>query len=94
MDIAAVKPNGAYTFLANGNATFINEPANLLNNLPKNTPDCIIFFICASLNFISVTELLLRAFLNLVFFPAVNNNSCGCSSLLKSLIPNLKLLFH
>ena len=81
MDIAAVKPNGVYTFLANGNATFINGPANLLNNLPKNTPDCIIFFICTSLNFISVTELLLRAFLNLVFFPAVNNNSCGCSSL-------------
>ena len=47
-DIAAVKPNGAYTFLANGNATFINGPANLLNNLPKNPPDCIIFFICAS----------------------------------------------
>ena len=29
----------------NGNATFINGPANLLNNLPKNTPDCINFFI-------------------------------------------------
>ena len=27
-DIAAVKPNGANIFLANGNATFINEPAN------------------------------------------------------------------
>ena len=44
-DIAAVKPNGPNTFLANGNATFINGPANLLNNLPKNPPDCIIFFI-------------------------------------------------
>ena len=44
-DIAAVRPNGANTFLANGNATFINGPANLLNNLPKNPPDCIIFFI-------------------------------------------------
>ena len=44
-DIAAVKPNGAHTFLANGIATFINGPANLLNNLPKNPPDCIIFFI-------------------------------------------------
>ena len=42
-DIAAVKPNGAYIFLANGNATFLNGPANLLNNLPKNSPDCIIF---------------------------------------------------
>ena len=40
-DIAAVKPNGANTFLANGIATFINGLANLLNNLPKNTPDCI-----------------------------------------------------
>ena len=44
-DIAAVKPNGANTFLANGIATFINGPANLLNNLPKNPPDCINFFI-------------------------------------------------
>ena len=44
-DIAAVQPNGANTFLANGNATFINRPANLLNNLPKNPPDCINFFI-------------------------------------------------
>ena len=44
-DIAAVRPNGANTFLANGIATFINGPANLLNNLPKNPPDCIKFFI-------------------------------------------------
>ena len=44
-DIAAVKPNGANTFLANGIATFINEPTNLLNNLPKNPPDSINFFI-------------------------------------------------
>ena len=42
-DMAAVKPNGANTFLANGIATFINGPANLLNNLPKNPPDCINF---------------------------------------------------
>ena len=34
----AVKPNGANTFLANGNATFINGPVNLPNNLPKNPP--------------------------------------------------------
>ena len=44
-DIAAIIPNGANTFIANGNATFINGPANLLNNLPKNPPDCIIFFL-------------------------------------------------
>ena len=44
-DIAAVKPNGANTLLANGNATFINGPANLLNNLPKKRPDCINVFI-------------------------------------------------
>ena len=44
-DIAAVKPNGANTFLANGNATFINGFANSLNNLPKNPSDCINFFI-------------------------------------------------
>ena len=66
-------------------------PANLLNNLPKNPPDCIIFFICVLLNFISVAELLLTAFLNLVFFLVVNNNSCGVSSLLKFLIPNLNV---
>ena len=44
-DIAEVKPNGANTFLANGNATFINGPNHLLNNLPKEPPDCINFFI-------------------------------------------------
>ena len=44
-DIAVVKPNGGNTFLANGNATFINGPGNLLNNLPKHPPDCINFFI-------------------------------------------------
>ena len=90
-DIAAVKPNGANTLLANGNATFINGPANLLNNLPKIPPDCINFFICALLNLISVAKLLLIAFLNLVFCLVVNNNSCGTSSLLKFLIPNLNV---
>ena len=89
VDRAAVKPNGANTFLANGNATFINGPAKLLNNLPKNPPDCINFFNCTLLNFISVAELLLIALRNLVFCLVVNNNSCGCSSLLKFLIPNL-----
>ena len=36
---AAVIPNGAKTFFAKGIATFINGPANLLNNDPKNPPD-------------------------------------------------------
>ena len=44
-DIAAVKPNGANTFLANDNATFINGPANLFNHIPKNPSDFINFFI-------------------------------------------------
>ena len=39
------KPNGANTFLANVNATFINGPANLLNYLSKNPPDYINLFI-------------------------------------------------
>ena len=73
-DIAAVKSNGANTFLANGIATFINGPASLLSNLPKNPPDCINFFILALLNFISVIKLLLIALRNLVFCLVVNNN--------------------
>ena len=36
---AAVIPNGAKIFFANGSAIFINKPANLLNNEPKNPPD-------------------------------------------------------
>ena len=47
-DRAAVKPNGTDTFLANGIATFINGPANLLNNLPKYPSDCIDFFYLGS----------------------------------------------
>ena len=90
-DIAAIKPNGANTFLTNGIATFINGPANLLNNLPKKPPDCINFFICALLNFISVAKLLLIAFLSLVFCLVVNNNSCRSSSLLKFLMLNLNI---
>ena len=74
-DIAVVKPNGANTFLANGIATFINGPANLLNNLPKNPPDCINCFILALLNFMSVVKLLLIALHNLVFCLVVNNNN-------------------
>ena len=36
-DAAAVIPNGAKTFFAIRIATFINRPANLLNNDPKKT---------------------------------------------------------
>ena len=36
---AAVIPNGAKTFFAKGIDTFINGPANLLNNDPKNPLD-------------------------------------------------------
>ena len=38
-DAAAVIPNGAKTFFAKGISIFINGPANLLNNYPKNPPD-------------------------------------------------------
>ena len=31
--------NGPKIFFASGTATFINGPANLLNNDPKNPPD-------------------------------------------------------
>ena len=41
-EAAAVIPNGAKIFFANGTATFINGPANLLNKEPKNPPDLII----------------------------------------------------
>ena len=39
----------------------------------------------------SVVKLLLIAFLNLVFCLVVNKNSCGRSSLLKFLMPNLNV---
>ena len=38
-EAAAVSPNGAKTFFAKAIATFINGPANLLNNDHKNPPD-------------------------------------------------------
>ena len=41
-EAAAVIPNGAKTFFAKAIAIFINRPANLLNNDPKNPPDWII----------------------------------------------------
>ena len=42
-EAAAVIPNDAKTFFATGITTFINGPANLLNNDPKNPPDCNFF---------------------------------------------------
>ena len=68
------------------------DPLVFFNNLSKNPPDCINFFIGALLNFISVAKLLLIAFLNLVFCLVVNNNYCGSSSLLKFLMPNLNVV--
>ena len=41
-EAAAVISNGAKKFLVEGIATFVNEPANVLNNDPKNPPDWII----------------------------------------------------
>ena len=41
-ETAAVIPDGAKIFFANGTATAINGPANLLNNDRKNSPDWII----------------------------------------------------
>ena len=38
-ETAAVIPNGAQTIFAKGIAIFINGPANLINNDPKNPPD-------------------------------------------------------
>ena len=37
-EAGTVIPNGAKTFFAKGFATFINGPANLLND-PQNPPD-------------------------------------------------------
>ena len=38
-ETAAVIPNGAKIFFANGTATFVNGAANLLDNDSKNPPD-------------------------------------------------------
>ena len=60
-------------------ASFINGPANLLNNGPKNPPDWVILEIWALKSFKSVDVLLLNAFLSFVFCLVVSNNSCGKS---------------
>ena len=61
---AAVIPNGPKTFFTKGTATFINGPANLLNNDPKNPPDWIILVTWALESFKSVDVLLFKAFLS------------------------------
>ena len=72
---AAVIPNVAKIIFANGPAVFINKPANLLNNEPKNPPDWIILDIWVLDNFISVDIIFSIALLNLVVCFVVKNNS-------------------
>ena len=78
-EAAAVIPDGAKTFFAKGIATFINGPANLLNNDPKNPPDWIILEIWTLESFMSVDILLLNAFRSFVYCLVVSNNSWGRS---------------
>ena len=61
-EAAAVIPNGAKTFFAKGIATFINRPANLLNNDPKNYPDWNILEIWDLKSLKSVDMLLFKVF--------------------------------
>ena len=65
-EATAVIPNVRKTLFAKETATFINGPANLLNNDPKNLPEWIILEIWALESFKSVDILLLTAFLNFV----------------------------
>ena len=88
---AAVISNGAKTFFAKEIASFINGPANLLNNDPKNPPDWIILEVCALESFKSVDILLLKAFQNFVFCLVVNNDSGGISFILNTLKLILKV---
>ena len=78
-EAVAVISNEAKTFFAKGIATFINGPANLLNNDTKNLPDRIILKFCALESFKSVDLLLLNKFLSFVFCLVVRNYSCGKS---------------
>ena len=64
-------------FFLKGTATFINGPANLLNNEPESPPEWIILDIWALHNFISVDILFSVAFPYLVVCLVVNNNSWG-----------------
>ena len=76
-EVAAVISNRGKIFFAKGASTFINGPAVLLNNEPKNHPDWISLDIWPLDNFILVDILFSIAFLNFVFFLVVNNNSWG-----------------
>ena len=60
-EAADVIPKGAKIFFVNGTATFINGPANLLNNDPKNPSDWTILEMWALESFISIDLLLLNA---------------------------------
>ena len=77
--IAAVIPNGGKIFFPKGTATFINGPASLPNNDPKNPADWIILEIWALESFKWVYILLLNAFLGFAFYLVVSNNSWGRS---------------
>ena len=70
-EAAAVVPNRAKTFFAKGIATFINGPANLLKNDPKNPPNWITLEIWTLESVKSVEILLLNAFLGSIFFPCL-----------------------
>ena len=76
-EAAAVIGIGAKSFCADGIATFINGPANLLNNDPKNPPDWTFLEMWALESVKSVDALLLNAFLSFVFYLVVNNSSWG-----------------
>ena len=60
-------------------ATFINEPASLFNNDPKNPPDWIILDVWPLESVKSVHILSLNTFLSFVFCLVANNNSRGRS---------------
>ena len=83
-------------FFVNGTGTFINVPANLLSNDPKNPPDWIISEMWVLESLILVDILLLSAFLNFVFCLVVSNNLWGRSfpsSIFKLIIKVVPALF-
>ena len=67
-------PNEAKTFYVEEIATFINGPANLLKNDPRNPPDWIILDIWTLESFKSVDILLLNLFLIFDFCLVADNN--------------------
>ena len=62
-------------FFAKGTAAFINGPAILLNSERRNPPHWVILDIWTLESFTSADILFSKAFLKLVFFVFVNNNS-------------------